>query len=445
MKKFIQEKLLKNTDSGGIFPQAAAYNLRSSITWIMIAIIVGLIVGSFSSAFAYCLQKVTNFRTLHPQMMYLLPLGGIVIVFMYRFVGLSKDPGTNVLLTAIRENDKIVPPVLAPVIFLATLITHLFGGSAGREGAALQMGGSLGNTVGRILGLKESDRKIVVMAGMSAAFSAVFGTPLAASIFPMEMVSVGIMHYSALVPCVFASIVANMFATNRGIYPEAFFIRGIPRIGVMPVAKVALLGICCAVLSILFCEVLHFIGHMYSKYFKNPYVKVVAGGIIFIIIVKLLGTTDYCGAGNGLIERAIAEEVPPYAFLLKILLTSLTLSAGYKGGEIVPAFCTGATFGYVFGSLFNISPSMCAAIAMISVFCGVTNCPIASMLIGFELFGFAGVRYLLIAISISYMLSGYRGLYHEQIIMYSKFHTKYIHHVSGHEFDVMKDHKAEED
>ncbi len=405
-------------------------NIRLGLFWIVIAIGVGLAVGAFSSAFAECLRKVTEIRKANPNIIYGLPFAGLLIVFLYRRVGFEKDPGTNVLLVAVRREDRYVPPLMAPLIFLATALTHLFGGSAGREGAALQMGGSLGNTIGRVLKLKENDRKVVVMSGMSAAFAAVFGTPLAAAIFPLEMISVGMMHYGALVPCVIAALVANLFAVNMGINPEAFVIHSIPKFGPANAAKIILLGLCCALLSVVFCEILHGIGHIYSHFFKNPYARVFAGGVIVILLIKILGTTDYCGAGNELIERAIHEQVPSYAFILKILFTGLTLSAGFKGGEIVPAFCTGATFGYVFGTVMHISPGCCAAIGMIAIFCGVTNCPVASMLIGFELFGFSGTRFLLLAISISYMLSGYHGLYGEQIIMHSKFHAKFRYRFS---------------
>lgn len=400
---------------------------RVGLRWMVLSVIIGLAVGAFSSLFAWCLQTVTGIREANPWLLYLLPVGGLVIVALYRVCGAVSDKGTNILLHAVQENYCNVPVLMAPLIFVATLITHLFGGSAGREGAALQMGGSLGNSIGRLFHQKKYNRKILVMSGMSAAFSAVFGTPLAASVFPMEMVNVGIMQYSALVPCVFASIVANRFAVNMGIHPEAFTIHGIPPITVVNLLKVLLLGLLCAWVSILFCRFLRTVGSLYSLFIKNPYLKVVVGGLLIILLTTGVGNTLYNGAGTVLIDMAMEGEVPAFAFLLKMLFTSVTLGAGYKGGEIVPAFCTGATFGCVFGHILGISPSMCAAAGMIAVFCGVTNCPITSMLIGFELFGFEGVKYLLLAISVSYLFSGYRGLYKDQVIMQSKFHVKYIH------------------
>lgn len=409
------------------------FNLKTCALWLFMALVTGLVVGAFSSAFAFCLLEVMELREAHPSLLFLLPFGGVVIVFLYHICGVWQDKGTNLVFTAVHGHDEDVPAYMAPLIFIASIITHLFGGSAGREGAALQMGGSLGNTIGRIFHFEEGDRKVLVMSGMSAAFSAVFGTPLAAAIFPMEMISVGIMHYAALVPCVFSAIMANRFAVNMGINPEAFVIADIPEFTAIHAAKFVLLGIFCAGLSVLFCLFLRGAGKFYHTFFKNDYVRVVAGGVLVIVLTLLSGTRDYNGAGTQMIARAIVGDVPWYAFFLKMLLTALTLAAGYKGGEIVPAFFTGATFGCLFGQLFGISPSMCAAAGMLAVFCGVTNCPIASMLIGFELFGFSGVTYLLIAVSISYMLSGYRGLYKEQIIVYSKYHPKYINIHSGDE------------
>lgn len=410
------------------------FNLKIGIIWMLRAFIVGLVVGGFSSLFTLGLAEVTRIRNTYPFLLFLLPLGGLLIVWLYRLCGVKKDTGTNLLITAVHNSEQHVPVYLAPLIFGATLITHLFGGSAGREGAALQMGGSLGNTLGRILHLHEGDRKILMMSGMSAAFSAVFGTPMAAAIFPMEMISVGIMQYAALLPCVFASLVANQFALRMGILPEAYRVSGIPAVTVESFLKFVLLGILCAVVSILFCNFLRAANFCYDKWTHNPYIRVITGGIFVILLTILVGNFEYNGAGTELIAQAIEHgETPAAAFLLKMLFTSLTLAAGFKGGEIVPAFCTGATFGCLYGSLMGISPSLCAALGMTAVFCGVTNCPITSMLIGFELFGFDGAVFILLVISVSYLFSGYKGLYREQIIVYSKYHPKYINRLSGDE------------
>ena len=406
--------------------------LAACAHWIVLAILTGLIVGAYSTLFAWILGKATGYRSQYPWLLFLLPLGGILIVAMYRAAKIMTDRGTNLVINSIHAKDE-VPGVMAVLIFVSTIITHMFGGSAGREGAALQMGGSLGNVLARILKKNEEHTRILIMCGMSAAFAAVFGTPMAAAVFSMEVISVGIMHYSALVPCMFASLVASRFAATMGIAPEAFQIRSIPDLTVINGLKMCLLAVGCAGLSIVFCMLLHMTGHLYRQYLKNPYIRVTVGGCIVIVLTLLVGNMDYNGAGNQLIERAIEGETIPVAFLLKMLFTVLTLGAGFKGGEIVPSFTIGATFGCLVGQLIGLSPSLCAAVAMAAVFCGVTNCPITTLLISFELFGFAGVPYFMIAISVSYLLSGYKGLYSDQIIVYSKYRPHFINRHVGDE------------
>ncbi len=408
------------------------FNLKSGCKWILLAVFIGIIVGAVGSSFDYCLKYAEIWREKYPWLLYLLPFGGLAIVGLYQNSGLEKDRGTNTILHVVHNQDEDVPAILAPVIYIASLITHLLGGSAGREGAALQIGGSIGNTLGRIMHMEEGDRKLLVMSGMSAAFSAVFGTPLAAAIFPMEMISVGIMQYSALLPCIFASVAANRFAGYMGLVPESFIIRATPIFSLANIGKIICLGSLSAGLSVIFCMFLRNAAVLYRKYCKNPYVRIFVGGCLVVAMTLAVGTRMYNGAGSEVIRDAIAGDVVAPAFFFKMLFTALTLGAGYKGGEIVPSFFTGATFGCLFGHLVGLSPSLCAAAGMLAMFCGVTNCPITSMLIGFELFGFTGgPKFLIIAIVVSYMLSGYGGLYHEQIIVYSKYHPKYINRLSG--------------
>ncbi|BBF43299.1 chloride channel protein [Lachnospiraceae bacterium KM106-2] len=400
-------------------------NLCLLAKWLVVSIIVGVVVGGFSTLFAFCMNYVTEFRTTHDYIIYLLPFAGMFIVLLYGIFNYRNDKGTNLVLSTIHAEAE-VPFRMAPLIFISTVVTHLFGGSAGREGAALQLGGSIGNQLGKWIKLDDEDRRVIVMCGMSAAFSALFGTPMAAAIFSMEVVSVGVMYYAALVPCVFSSLIASQFATNMGIRPEDFDILNIPKVAMLPGTKMIGLAIICAGVSVLFCMALHGLGDIYRKHLKNPYLRIVISSIIIIIVTLLIGTKDYLGAGIPVIKRAVAGNVDPLAFAWKILFTALTLEAGFKGGEIVPSFFIGATLGCLYGEIVGLSPSLCAAAGMSAVFCGVTNCPITSMLISFELFGFAGVPYFLIAISISYLMSGYYGLYHDQTIVYSKYKAKFI-------------------
>lgn len=400
-------------------------NIEVFVRWGLFSSFVGLVVGGFSTLFAFCLRQVTNFREANPQMIYFLPLAGIVIVFLYRLFHYKNDKGTNMVLSTIHAETE-VPFRMAPLIFISTIITHLFGGSAGREGAALQLGGSIGQQLGKLFRFDKKDQRVVVMCGMSAAFSAIFGTPMAASIFSMEVVSVGVMYYAALVPCVFSSLVASKFAKHMGIGPDVFRLKHLPSFQLIPGIKIIVLALCCAGLSVIFCMTLHSLGDFYRKYLKNPYIRIVVSSAAIILLTVILRTDDYMGAGIPIIERAIGGEVSPTAFFWKIVLTALTLEAGFKGGEIVPSFCVGAAFGCLFGQLAGISPSLCSAVGMMSVFCGVTNCPITSLLISFELFGYHAVPFFMLGISVSYLMSGYYGLYHDQTIVYSKYKTEYI-------------------
>lgn len=418
MKDIIKNKLHQSTRDAG-----------TSVKWVIFALITGVVVGGISTMFHFAITIATMVRERNTWILYLLPIGGLIIVCCYRLVKDDKELSTNSVLSAIHSNEKL-PLKMAPLIFISTVITHLFGGSAGREGAALQLGGSIGNGLGALFHFDDNDKHIMIMCGMSAAFSALFGTPMAAAIFSMEVISVGIMQYSALVPCVIASLSAFSIAQLFGVGQEVFTVSVVPNFTIFSAAKVSILAVLCAVLSIAFCVMLHQTEHLYKRLFKNPYLRIVIGGCIVILLTMLVGSQTYNGTGMLLIEEAFEGGTAPYAFLLKMIFTALTIGAGYKGGEIVPSFAIGAAFGCLFGNIIGFSPELCAAVGMTSLFCGVTNCPITSLLISFELFGYEGMPYYLLAIAFSYMLSGYYGLYSSQRIMYSKYRTKYINRLS---------------
>lgn len=399
--------------------------LKTSVKWVVFSILSGIIIGYAGTLFYFAMSFVTSTREANPWLIFFLPIGGLVIVGCYRILHDEKDAGTNLVLSAIHSNDKL-PLKMAPLIFVSTLITHFFGGSAGREGAALQLGGSIGNSIGKLFRFDDKDKHIMIMCGMSAAFSALFGTPMAAAIFSMEVVSVGIMYYAALVPCVISSLVAFAVAQSFGVSQELFLLENIPAFEVGSAVIICTLAILCALVSIFFCILLHQSEHLYKHFFKNPFLRAFAGGCFIILLTLLVGDQRYNGTGINMIAECIDGTVRPEAFILKMLFTALTLGAGYKGGEIVPSFFTGAAFGCLFGNLSGFSPTLCTAVGMTAVFCGVTNCPITSLLISFELFGYDGMPYFLLSIAFSYMLSGYFGLYSSQKIMYSKFKTNYI-------------------
>ena len=401
-------------------------NFLHFMSWMCAGLAIGGFVGLVGVAFHLMLEWATEFRMHHPMILWLLPLGGLAIVLAYRLAGMEKDRGTNFILVAVRSNEPVTFRT-APLIFFSTVVTHLLGGSAGREGAALQLGGSIASSVAQTWELNEKESRIMTMCGMAAGFSALFGTPLTSVVFAMEVITVGVMHYSAIVPCTVAALVASSISQSMGIAPTAFQVSHIPEIINMETGiGVVVLGIASALVSILFCIVMEHTGHAYKKHIKNPMLRVFAGGCIVIGLTYLVGCRDYNGAGMDIIINALNGDAKAEAFLLKILFTALTLGAGYKGGEIVPSFFIGATFGCVAGPLLGLPPTFAASLCMAAVFCGVTNCPLASIILCIELFGFKGTGYYALCCGISYMLSGYYGLYSEQKIMYSKVQPEFI-------------------
>ena len=307
---------------------------KSLFKWIMLAIITGFIVGGISSCFSFVLTKVTEFREGHLWIFLFLPVAGLIIVFMYKKIG-RQDGGVNQVFSTITTKDDVAFRS-APLIFVSTALTHLVGGSAGREGAAIQLGGSIGNQLGRWLKLDEQDRHVMVMSGMSAAFAALFGTPMAAAIFSMEVVSVGVMYYTALVPCVVASLIATNFAAGLGIHPEVFHVTTIPKLTMLTGVKMGVIAFGCAIISMIFCIVLKQTSVVFHQKLKNKYIRVIVAGIVIILITCCLKTTDYMGAGIEGITNAIEHgQSKPSAFFWKMVLTAITMRAGFKGGEIV--------------------------------------------------------------------------------------------------------------
>ena len=397
---------------------------RAFMEWLAVSTRIGACGGIVGSLFYLSISWVTKLREKSPWLIFLLPLGGLVIAALYRF---SKTEGesTNDIIDSILLGSK-VDILLLPVIFLSTVITHLLGGSAGREGAALQIGGSLGCNVGRMLELDEKEERIAILSGMSAVFSALFGTPVTATVFALEVCSVGIFHYSGLVPCGIAALVAYYVTTVFHIPPTRFTIAAF---GVQPamVVRVCLLAALCALLSVLFCEFMHASAKLAAKVMPNTFLRAAIGGALIIGMTLLVGNQDYNGGGVNIIASAIYDgQALPAAFLLKILFTAVTLSCGFKGGEIVPTFFVGASFGCVVGPLLGIPAQFAASIALVAMFCGGVNCPLASVILAVELFGSDNIIYFAIVCFISYMLSGYSGLYSEQKIMYSKLKAEYI-------------------
>lgn len=400
-------------------------NLNTFLKWMVFSLIIGIAAGGVSTAFFFCFKIVTELRNKNPWLIFLLPLGGVIIYLSYKLSGMEKDRGTNFVLIAVRENAAM-PLRTAPLIFSSTIITHLFGGSSGREGAILQIGGSISNSIGRLMHLDDKDNRIITMCGMSAAFSALFGTPITSAVFAMEIVSVGVMYYAAIVPCTLSAIVGLKLAKFCGVNHTSYIISGLPTLSIPALFQVIGIGILCAILSIIFCRLMGKVPKLFDRFLPNPIARVILGGILVILLTLSVGCYDYNGAGGQIISNAFSGKSKPEAFLLKIIFTTITLSVGYKGGEIVPVFFIGATFGNVVGPLLGLSSSFGAALGLVSVFCGVTNCPMTSVFLALELFGGQNMTMFALSIGISYMLSGYYSLYSEQKIVYGKLSPVFI-------------------
>ncbi|MGN1344155.1 MAG: chloride channel protein [Traorella sp.] len=399
-------------------------DIQYGIKWILISLVLGSICGLVGALFHHSIDYVSALRNTYPFFIWLMPIGGILIVFLYHQAGLHNEPGTNTIIQSVRQQEK-VPRILAPAIFLATVLTHLVGGSSGREGAALQIGGSIGTTFGRILKVEKKDMSIFVMCGMSAVFSALFGTPLTATIFSMEVISVGVFYYSALVPCLCSSLVAFFVAQCLGCVSVSYQISSILLTSISSIVYLLGLSLIIAIVSIAFVLLMHNSHKLFHKYFKNPYIRVVAGSCMLLVFVFIFGK-EYLGAGMEIVDKAIYDQVLPYDFILKAIFTAITIGCGFKGGEIVPTFFIGSTLGYTIGNLVGMDPHVSAALGLIGMFCCVINSPITSLILGIEIFGSQNILAFAIVIAFCYVLSGYVSLYHAQKIVYSKTSPEFI-------------------
>lgn len=386
---------------------------------VFIGLLIGLICGVVGALFAKSINLATNLRSENGWLLYLLPIGGIIITALYKLCRVT-GVGTNQVFES-TKNNKPVSILLAPAVFLGTIVTHLLGGSAGREGAALQLGGSISTLLSKVLRLDEKTRHIVTLSSMGAFFSALFGTPLGAFVFAIEVVSVGSLCSAAFLPGIISSVTAYFVSTLLSVHPERFNLKAMPELELDIVWKVVIIAMISAIVSIIFCRAMHITHSVFEKLIKNGYLRAITGGVIIVLLTLIFGTTDYNGGGIEVINRIFETgEVRYEAFLLKIIFTAITIGAGFKGGEIVPTFFIGATFGGAMATLIGLDPALGAAVGMAALFCGVTNCPISTIILAAELFGGNGILYTSLAAIISFVLSGYCSLYSGQKMVFSK-------------------------
>ena len=395
------------------------YYIKTFLKWALLGIVMGSIGGLLGAGFHHALHFVTHLRGEYSWLIFLLPIGGLLSVRIYRLSRMQSNRGTNEIIDAILDN-KPVNPLIAPVIFLTSSITHLFGGSAGREGAALQLGGSVASMLGKMLKLKENELTVLIMSGISAVFAGLFGTPLTATLFCMEFESVGTIFTPALLPCYLAAYVASRVSGMLGVHAEVFPLENAMAVNLGSVWKVAVLAILVSLLGIAMCYVFHKAEHLAKDHLPNPFVRILLGGAVITVLTLIVGDQRFNGAGMDMALQAVGGEADWYSFLLKLLFTAVTLAAGFKGGEIVPTFCIGATFGCVLGGALGLDAGICGALGLIGLFCCATNSPLASIILSIEMFGAENLYLFVLVCVICFVLSGRSGLYGSQIIRFDK-------------------------
>ncbi|MEZ4674387.1 MAG: voltage-gated chloride channel family protein [Caldilineaceae bacterium] len=389
--------------------------LKLAAKWLVLGGVVGVLAGTASWIFLTSLAWATATRLANPLLFYGLPLFGLAMGWLYYRYGGTAVLGNNLVIDEVNSNRAKIPLRMAPFVLLGTIVTHLGGGSAGREGTAIQMGASLADGVRRLLGLTGEDRRLMLMAGIAGGFGSVFGVPAAGFVFGMEVQGIGRIRYEGIIPCLVASFVGDWvtraWGTPHAHYPHL----AETAIDLVLLAKVALAGIAFGLTSMLFVELTHGIKHLVSRITGWTPLYPVVGGLAVIGLTWLVGTRDYLGLSLPLIVTSVTgEQVVSWAFALKLLFTAVTLGTGYLGGEVTPLFVIGATLGAALASLLGVPPTLLAAIGLVAVFAGASNTPLACAIMGIELFGSGATPYLFMGCVVAYLASGHRGIYSTQ-------------------------------
>jgi Chloride channel protein EriC len=412
--------------------------LRHLIRWTTITVPIAFVIGSMIALFLWLLNLAITFRFAHPWILYLLPLAGIAIYFSYKWWGSTSTGGNNLIMDEIHNPGGGVPKSMAPLILITTVVTQLFGGSVGREGSAVQIGGSLAQMFGKIFGLNTEDNRVILTAGIAAGFGAVFGTPLTGAIFAMEVLTIGRIQYTALIPCLVAAIVGDVTVLSWGVHHETYHIAIVPPdnnilsaylpLDVVLVAKIIVASIGFGLTSYLFAEAVHGVKMVFNRFIEKKWLIPFMGGLTVISLTLIIGKPDYLGLGvrapyPGAITISSAFNAGgshPMSWLWKTIYTTLTLGTGFKGGEVTPLFFIGSTLGNTLSTLMNAPVSLFAALGFIAVFAGATNTPLASTIMGIELFGSEYALFFAVACFTAYLFSGDSGIYSSQRIAVPK-------------------------
>jgi len=412
--------------------------LKNALRWTVIIIPIAVVIGSAVALFLWLLSWAIHFRFAHNWLLFLLPLAGIAIFFIYKFFGGPAEKGNNLIIDEIHNPGGGVPKRMAPLVLITTIITHLFGGSAGREGTAVQMGGSLAQMIGKWLKLNEADTQIVLTAGIAAGFGAVFGTPLTGAVFAMEVLTIGRVQYNALLPCLIGGVAGDITVAAWGVHHTPYHIDIIPVIphwfsgyvstDLLMIFKTIVASIAFGLVSYLFAKMVHGIKSFFTQYIKTPWLIPFIGGLIIIVLTFVNGKPDYLSLGVDA-EHVGAVTIPSafhaggadtWSWLWKTIYTTVTLGTGFKGGEVTPLFYIGATLGNTLSGLLDAPVSLFAALGFIAVFAGATNTPLACTFMGIELFGGEHALLFAVACFTAYLFSGHTGIYGSQRIGVTK-------------------------
>ncbi|WP_428657881.1 voltage-gated chloride channel family protein [Runella sp.] len=389
--------------------------------WLILSLIVGVLAGSASAFFLVSLHWVTDWREAHPWIIWLLPIGGFIVGASYHYFGQEVVKGNNQLIEEFHSPKQIIPLKMAPLVLFGTLVTHLFGGSAGREGTAVQMGGAIADQFSRLFKLSPQDRRIILIIGISAGFSSVFGTPLAGTVFALEVLIVGRMRYEALLPSLLTALIADYTCHAWKVAHTHYTIPYVPTMHVDTLLWSILAGILFGLTALAFSKTVHFFGNFFKNNVAYPPLRPVIGGVVIGLAVWASGTTKYIGLGVPTIIDSFQEELPVYDFLLKLLFTTFTLGAGFKGGEVTPLFFIGAALGNALALFIPLPMALLAGMGFVAVFSGATNTPIACTLMGIELFGADCGVFIGLACIVAYLFSGHSGIYSSQLVDGSKY------------------------
>ncbi len=388
--------------------------------WLCISLIVGTLAGSASAFFLVSLNWVTDWRESHQWIIWLLPLGGFIVGATYHYFGQEVVKGNNQLIEEFHSPKQIIPLKMAPLVLFGTLITHFFGGSAGREGTAVQMGGAIADQFSKLFKLSPHDRRIILIIGISAGFASVFGTPLAGTVFALEVLIVGRIRYEALLPSLLTALIADYTCHAWNVAHTPYAIPYVPMLHADTLMWCILAGILFGLAALAFSKTVHFWGTFFKSKIAYPPLRPVLGGVVIAIAVWALGTTKYIGLGIPTIVASFQQELPAYDFLLKLLFTTFTLGTGFKGGEVTPLFFIGAAFGNALALFIPLPMALLAGMGFVAVFSGATNTPIACTLMGIELFGADCGVFVGLACIVAFLFSGHSGIYSSQIVEGSK-------------------------